>query len=326
MRRNPNRQRLDPQKRADLRFVEIIGLGSLWLLVSLAVVWGHVGEFFRYIYYICQLSWGHIAQHLPSGIYLIIPLFMVIILGRGIVLFVVRLWATQKFSRTLTLFQVSSPPRLCALAHRAGLGEDSLVCFEASVARAFSLGIWHPRIWLSTGLLALLTDEELVAVLQHEAHHCRQRDPLRLLITRLISDIFFFIPVLRNLADYNHLAQEMAADARAIKVMGDTLPLASALHKLLTRPDAPLPAAGIAISQLNITERRILALVSPGQHQRWQPSLVHWLFSLGLTILLLGSISLSRPTIRQTTFTCNASHTIPFQLKLLEKPDVILEW
>lgn len=141
-------------------------------------------------------------------------------------------------------------------------------------------------------------------MLRHEAHHCQQQDPLRLLMSRLISDMFFFIPGLRKLADHTHLAQEMAADVAAISQAGDNLPLASALHKLITCPQASKSISNVAISQLNITERRILALVSPHNSPNWQSGLPHWGTSLLMAAFLFGLLFLTTPLASQTIVPC----------------------
>jgi beta-lactamase regulating signal transducer with metallopeptidase domain len=160
--------------------------------------------------------------------------------------------------------------------------------------------------------------------LHHEAHHCRQRDPLRLLVSRLISDSFFFIPVLRNLTNHHHLAQEMAADAAAIEGMADVLPLASALHKLLTVSDRPWPATGLAISQLNITEYRIVALVAPDMPQCSRPSWLSWLFSSGVALMLMATIFVSGPAAQPAILTCDVDSSPALPLNLSNMSGVLV--
>jgi len=294
----------EPQKRSNLVFLEIVGLGSLWLMMSLVIIWQCGTKFLLYIYHLCQANWEALSYYMPASWRSIIPVLAIIILGRGIFLIAVRLRATRKFTRTLALSQRPLPPRLVRLMEQVELKPHELVCFETPAVWAFSLGAWRPQVWLSTGLLALLDDEELLAVLQHETHHCRQRDPLRRLISRLIGDIFFFAPLLCRLVDHSHLAQEMAADASVIAKMGDTIPLASALHKLLTVPAPPISGRVVAMSQINITERRILALVSPEQRLRWQFSLLRWGSTLLLVCFLFGLIFLPEPMAQETVMTC----------------------
>jgi Zn-dependent protease with chaperone function len=97
---------------------------------------------------------------------------------------------------------------------------------------AFCTGYRRPRVFLSTGTRAALRDRELEAVLAHEAHHAARRDPLRLLVVRVLGDGLFFLPVVRHMRRrYAELA-EVAADAAAVRHCGDRGALAGALLQM----------------------------------------------------------------------------------------------
>lgn len=299
------------QRRANRLFFEVVGLSSIWLLFGIGISWRYAAKFVRYIVQLCQAQWDTVSQHLAQDWHLIVPLIMVLILGRGLFLFVKRLKATRRFQQAILTSAMPIPDRLASLLQQLDIDPTIVICFRTSAVQAFSLGAWQPKICVSTSLLDLLDDDELTAVLRHEAHHCRYYDPLRLLVSRLMCDIFFFVPQLCNLVDQSRLSQEMAADAAAIDTMGDTFPLASALHKLLTAPSSALTGATMAISQINVTERRILALVSPGQPSpggNWRRfgMFSRWSLSTILVVLMLGITFLSEPTVQHTITTCNS--------------------
>ena len=294
----------NPQKLANYGFFQILAIGGIWLLICLGVIGWYLSDIVQFIYRVCQSSWDVFVQHLTMSNHLILPMIILAVLARGLYLLGMRLWRTHRFTKTLLRQQIPNSNKLITLAQQAGISPQTIICIQSDVIRAFSVGIWAPKIWVSTGLLSLLDDDELIAVLQHEAHHCQKRDPLRLFITRLICDIFFFIPRLGSLSDYNHLAQEMAADEAAVNLLGDNLPLASALHKLLTCRQSPSTVPKLAISQLNITERRILALVSPQVNVGWQSTLANWSGSIILAIILFGVLFLTDPFIQQTITPC----------------------
>ena len=304
------------QKQANRGFLQVIALGGFWLIISLVAIRQHVSQLLDYIYTLCQANWNRLSAELPNEFNLLIALLLTLILIRGLFLLLRRLQATRQFSQTLVAHQIPLSPRLIQLADKVDLSPRELVCIDTRAVGAFSLGGWHPKIWISTGLVNLLRDDELLAVLHHEAHHCRQQDPLRLLISRVIGDSFFFIPILRSLADQHQLTQEMAADAAAIEHMGDVLPLASALHKLLAVPHPSFSAVDMAVSQLNITERRILALVDPGQTHRGRPSWLAWFTSISLAILLISAVSISEPSTQPSYPTCDIDYHSPLPLDL----------
>lgn len=100
---------------------------------------------------------------------------------------------------------------------------------ESRELLAFCAGLLRPQIYLSTGSLARLRADELQAVLAHERHHARQRDPLRLFATRVLADALFFLPAARRLGERYAALAELAADRAAVRTAGDAAPLASAL-------------------------------------------------------------------------------------------------
>jgi Zn-dependent protease with chaperone function len=111
--------------------------------------------------------------------------------------------------------------------------------------QAFCAGYLHPRVYVSRRTVELLTEAELHAVLAHEDHHRRVRDPLRLAYARILSEALFFVPVLRSLSErYADLA-ELSADHAAVRAnAGEAAPLASAL--LAFDQSGPSGAGGIS--------------------------------------------------------------------------------
>jgi Zn-dependent protease with chaperone function len=95
---------------------------------------------------------------------------------------------------------------------------------------AFCAGLLRPRIHVSTGTVAMLSPAELAAVIAHERHHVRRRDPLRLFLVRTVADALFVLPALPRLAERYAALVELGADDAAVAANdGDAAPLASAL-------------------------------------------------------------------------------------------------
>jgi Zn-dependent protease with chaperone function len=111
--------------------------------------------------------------------------------------------------------------------------------------QAFCAGYVRPIVFVSQRTVDLLTDAELEAVLAHEHHHRRVRDPLRIASAKVLSAALFFVPALRSLrADYAEMA-EVHADKAAVEASGgDPAPLASAL--LVFDESGPAHATGIS--------------------------------------------------------------------------------
>jgi hypothetical protein len=111
--------------------------------------------------------------------------------------------------------------------------------------QAFCAGYLRPAVYVSRRTVELLADAELDAVLAHEHHHQRVRDPLRIACGRVLSEALFFLPVLRPLCDRYADVAELNADRAAVRASaGREAPLASAL--LVFDENTPPGVSGIS--------------------------------------------------------------------------------
>jgi len=124
--------------------------------------------------------------------------------------------------------QARATRRFLAALRVTGPGPDGSLLFAADAPHAFCAGLLRPRTYVADVTLEVLQGEELAAVLAHEAHHCRLRDPLRIALARAVSDGLFFLPAARRLARRYGALAELAADGAAVRAAGPE-PLASAL-------------------------------------------------------------------------------------------------
>jgi beta-lactamase regulating signal transducer with metallopeptidase domain len=115
--------------------------------------------------------------------------------------------------------------------------------FAHESPEAFCAGLLRPRVYLSSAALQSVGDGELSAVIGHETHHCRRRDPLRILTVQVLSDCLFFLPVMRHLRERYCTLTELAADEAAMTVSADRRSLAAAL---LVFAEGPTGVVGIA--------------------------------------------------------------------------------
>ena len=133
----------------------------------------------------------------------------------------------------------------------AGLGERRITVvagtpttvFDSARPQAFCAGFLRPRIYLSSAATQL-PSAHLRAIVAHERHHLRRRDPLRLLVARALSQALFFLPVLRRLSERYAALAELAADEAAVRDH-DRGTLAAAL---LSFGEARSPAGVVGIA------------------------------------------------------------------------------
>ena len=125
-------------------------------------------------------------------------------------------------------------------------------------AYAFCAGLAFPRVYVSTGLLALLTPLEIEAVLWHEARHLQHRDPLRLFVADLLQALLSPLPAIGTLFARVRIDIELAADQAALAVVPVEV-LASALVKVARAEHRRAPS--FAAAGLTPTAARIDALL-----------------------------------------------------------------
>lgn len=164
----------------------------------------------------CRQLWPELD--LRSGVALVLGALSVAVMARTVASGVRRVRASRAVVRTLRL------------AARRDVGDVRVHVFYHASVVAFCTGLVRPRIYVSSGTVEALDDAELDAVVAHERHHARQRDPLRIFVAGVLSDGLFFAPALRRLADRYAALAELAADRAAVRMHDeDPGPLASAL-------------------------------------------------------------------------------------------------
>ena len=160
-----------------------------------------------------------LMPHLTPGRLAVLALGLLgtVVLARGVRSAIGQLRAARRLLRALTVVDERE------LAHQP------VRVVAGSPAQAFCMGLMRPRIYLARVTLELLSGPELAAVIAHEAHHARRRDPLRMAVLAVMSDALFFLPGLGRLTRrYQDLA-ELAADEAALTAVKSAAILAAAL-------------------------------------------------------------------------------------------------
>ncbi|MGO4271059.1 M56 family metallopeptidase [Paenibacillus sp. TAF58] len=170
------------------------------------------------------------------------------------------------------------------------LGEGQLQISSYKAPLAMTIGLWKPRMILSSGLMDMLEPKELRAVIEHEKCHMRHRDPLAIFLLSMISKSMWYIPIFAWMADKYPIMIELRADKYAITQMKQSTHLGSALLKLLKQAPTPyvsLSHASFAETSMNV---RIMHILDPQMTISFKWPLVRLLISLLTIILLVGLI------------------------------------
>lgn len=178
----------------------------------------------------CAYVGAHVA--LPGSTGLLIATLVVLHLAAAAVA-AIRLWnQTRAASPTRS---VPAPDRLRRRTDALGI---SARVVDGPPGLCHTTGLLRPHLTISLRTVDLLVDDELNAVLAHEAAHIRRRHPLQTLVARAflrpLRPIRWILPLLRMC----RLHAELQADTEAITTHG-VRPLASAMLKLAAPTTLP---------------------------------------------------------------------------------------
>ena len=163
--------------------------------------------------------------------------------------------------------------RLCRalddVRERAGVAHRIRLSESERVRSPVAFGLIRKEICLPRRALAELDEEQQRAMLAHELGHLVRRDPLRLLLGRLMETVFFFQPLNRLARRRLFEVVELRCDAYAVALLGDGLSLADCLTRvagwLSDRDQVPMAAMAQRGSPL---AERVRRLVDAGPRMR----------------------------------------------------------
>lgn len=130
------------------------------------------------------------------------------------------------------LITQKAPKSVLKLIVKHGLAGKFKIIFDKKPL-AFCLGFFHPKIYLSTGLLKLMSDQELEIIILHEKYHLMKKDNISLVIINSLKQLFFLFPILPDFLDNLLKFREIKADRYSLSLTGKNQSLVSTFKKLL---------------------------------------------------------------------------------------------
>lgn len=218
------------------------------------------------------------------------------VLSTGILMAIIKalglLVNNRRFIKSISEVSLDEYPRHRAALSVLGLSKNFVLFRADNLKYSFTLGMWKPKIYMSTGTYSFLTDEEFLSAILHEDYHRRYKDPLRLFVIAVLRKLLFFLPISDYLTKVFLDAKEKAADDNAIHVSGKPLDLASTIIKLV-KPTHGFSHAHLAnfMSGMDTVEERVRRLVEPGLEDSGKgPSRKALFFTVALCTFFFGAI------------------------------------
>lgn len=232
--------------------------------------------------YFCQQFISTTFFQLPNLLPNTIIFALVPVLILGILSFLIQLFKTYNLQRNFLKKRIKLTKRVEQLVSATGLGGRVYFIKDPNLF-SFCSGIFHQRIILTTGLAEALTDSELDAVLLHEQAHLKNLDPIKVLLGKTVSSMFFFLPIFSELNKNMVASSEILADNWVIRTQSGSNFLRSAIRKIIAMPQVSFATVpNIASDNLEI---RIHRLVNPTFEHKFHLSPVSILTSILFVLL-----------------------------------------
>lgn len=211
--------------------------------------------------YFCQQFFSNTMFEIPHSLPNGVVTAAIIISSLGVLSFLAQLTKTKMLLKKLSTQRGQQPHKLTSIIDYLDL-TGKVVLVKNKSLFSFCSGIISPKIIITTALVKSLDDKELEAVLLHEKSHLKNLDPLKLLLGKTVSTMFFFLPVFSELHKSMQASNELIADMYTTKAQGGAVILRSALKKIIATPQVNLATVS-AVANPDYLEIRFRRLVNP---------------------------------------------------------------
>lgn len=215
--------------------------------------------FLQHTVYYCESLLKSFSIQIPQSFGAVLSSLLILIVSFTFLKFVTAYLKVVVFRNKLQQ-KLQKNKQFDQIVQKLGLSGEAFLVNEDRLF-AFCHGIRHPKIYLSSRLLSMISANELEAILLHEKHHLEHKDALILLVAELAQSLFPFFPILSDLIRNYRTERELSADHEVIQRMGDSVSLVSILKKLLAADPIPQFALAPALADHETLEVRIKTLM-----------------------------------------------------------------
>lgn len=249
---------------ANKAFYLITLVASIFLLLTLTLLSKTLPLTVNHAIYFCQQAINGLMVSLPHSTPSMFVLILLTILGIGAGTLLISYYSSRVFINRLLKHKIKLPNKINQIAQEIGLKDRvDIVEFPGHISLCY--GLLNPRVCLSRNLINKLSTRELKAVLLHESYHLNNKDPLKILLSNVMTSTFFFIPIFKDINRFFSFSKEMAADRLVINTLGKK-DLKLALVKLLSTN--PMSTGFAYFNNTTNLEKRIAYITGDGKKMR----------------------------------------------------------
>ncbi|MCL4353948.1 M56 family metallopeptidase [Patescibacteria group bacterium] len=243
-----------------------------------------------------------VCDNCLSSIFPFIQKILTLLVAFALGNLLISYFRTVRFKNSL--FPINHQSNHIKSLEKKYLLHNKIVVFNEVKLMAFSLGVFNPKIYLSTQLVKDMTRSEMEAIVLHEKQHIVGKDNLLLLLLSLLKTALFFLPVVSDFANNVEIQKEISADQIVAKETGEKTNIISALRKIIE--SKPSYVYANAFSESFSIEPRIRSLV--GKKNQWFPLKFSSVVISLCVMLFLANITLSRieihPQLNSSAMLC----------------------
>ncbi|MFB5283601.1 M56 family metallopeptidase [Peribacillus sp. Hz7] len=244
---------------------------SLSLLITI-LVWSQIGMYLAHVLLGTNLEKNLFTLCLSLfdeniSIQFIISMFLNVLIAYTILMTLIKIghqyFLLRRFKKKISQMVDTDLTKL--LNRKFHRHKSDILVMQDHQLLAFTIGFRKSNIVLSTGLIEILEEYELNAVIEHETSHQKNNDSLKIFTLQLISQTIWFIPLTKWAYQNYKIISELLADQYAIHKTGSEAALGSALLKLIKHHFNRKPSPVLAHFSDESVNYRLKQLVNPHQ-------------------------------------------------------------
>ena len=214
---------------------------------------------------------------------------------------------------------------LQTLVRQYGLKKTPRLVVCSRIAIPLCSGILMPVILIPASMLTGLTTHEIHCVLSHELAHLRRRDPLVLLVQRILECILFFHPVIWWINRTICRDREFCCDQEVIEAGVNAIEYSKAICRVAELAQLskakPSPSLSLAVTGTSTNEmvQRVQQLLLPTASPTFSVDRIGMLVVVPLAILTAGMLAL---LVMQTPDPAPAEGRSPALVSAIQEEEV----